>query len=108
MELTRLAPEVTPLMGVGIEATLTFFLFFVIASCVLQQNAQAGLYIGFTVVVCALVGGAVTGASMNPARSLAPALVANHWDEHWVYWMGPLLGSAVAAIAAKFIWQKEP
>ena len=65
---TQLAPDVSLIAGVGIEAVLTFFLFFVIATCVLQKQPQAGLYIGFTVTLCALVGGALTGASMNPAR----------------------------------------
>ncbi len=50
--VTHLATNVSPLMGLGIEAVLTFFLFFVIATCVLQQHPQPGLYIGFTVSPC--------------------------------------------------------
>lgn len=105
--VTQLAPDVSPLVGVGIEAVLTFFLFFVIASCVLQQHPQPGLYIGFTVTLCALAGGALTGASMNPARSFAPALSANLWTYHWAYWLGPILGAVIAALAAKFLWRSN-
>jgi aquaporin TIP len=105
--VTQLAPDVSPLVGIGIEAVLTFFLFFVIATCVMQQHPQPGLYIGFTVTLCAVAGGALTGASMNPARSFAPALAANVWTHHWVYWLGPMLGAVVAALATKFLWQDD-
>jgi aquaporin TIP len=105
--VTQLAPDVSPLVGMGIEAVLTFFLFFVIASCVIQQHPQPGLYVGFTVILCAVAGGSLTGASMNPARSFAPALVANFWTHHWVYWLGPILGAVVAALAAQFLWQAK-
>ena len=105
--VTQLTPDVSPFIGVGIEAVLTFFLFFVIASCVLQQHPQPGLYIGFTVTLCAIAGGALTGASMNPARSFAPALAANDWTHHWVYWVGPILGASVAALTARFIWRDK-
>jgi MIP family channel proteins len=104
---TQLAPDVSPFIGVGIEAVLTFFLFFVIATCVMQQHPQPGLYIGFTVTLCAIAGGALTGASMNPARSFAPALAANIWTQHWVYWLGPILGATLAALVAKFLWQEK-
>jgi aquaporin TIP len=104
--VTQLAPDISSFIGVGIEAVLTFFLFFVIATCVIQQHPQPGLYIGFTVTLCAIAGGALTGASMNPARSFAPALAANIWTQHWVYWLGPILGAVIAALTAKFLWQK--
>ncbi len=102
---TRLAPDLTPWAGVAIEVILTFFLMFVIATCVIQRQIAAGLYIGLTVSLCALAGGALTGASMNPARSLGPALVGGVWGAHWVYWLGPILGAVLAALAAKYLWQ---
>ena len=71
---TLLAPGVSLVQGAAIEVILTFFLMFVIATCVIQKQALAGVYIGFTVTVGAIAGGALTGASMNPARSFAPAL----------------------------------
>jgi aquaporin TIP len=103
---TQLAPGISPLIGIGIEAVLTFFLFFVIASCVIQHHPQPGLYIGFTVTLCAIAGGALTSASMNPARSFAPALATNVWTYHWVYWVGPILGAIIAALVARFLWQE--
>lgn len=105
--VTQLAPDISPLIGVWIEVILTFFLFFVIATCVIQQHPQPGLYIGFTVTLCAVAGGAITGASMNPARSFAPALAANLWTYHWVYWLGPILGAVLAALTARFLWQEK-
>jgi aquaporin TIP len=104
---TQLAPDISPMIGIGIEAVLTFFLFFVIASCVLQQQPQPGLYIGFTVTLCAIAGGALTGASMNPARSFAPALAARDWAHQWVYWLGPMLGASIAALVARFLWREK-
>lgn len=105
--VTQLASDISPLLGLGIEVILTFFLFFVIASCVMQKQPQAGLYIGFTVTLCALAGGALTGASMNPARSFAPALFSGVWQYHWIYWLGPILGAVLAAFAAKYFWNPE-
>ena len=42
---------------------------------------------------------------MNPARSFAPALAANLWTHHWVYWLGPIVGALLAGFAARFLWQ---
>ena len=102
---TLLAPGVSLVQGVAIETILTFFLMFVIAACVIQKQALAGVYIGFTVTLGAIAGGAVTGASMNPARSFAPALLSGEWSQHWLYWFAPIVGAAVAALAAAYLWQ---
>ena len=104
---TQLAADITPWVGVGLEAILTFFLMFVIVTIVIQKHALDGLYIGLTVALGALAGGALTGASMNPARSFGPALIGNIWTLHWVYWLGPLLGAVVAAFTAQYLWQAE-
>ena len=58
----------------------------------------AGFGIGLVVTADILAGGPLTGASMNPARSFGPALISGHWDNHLVYWIGPLLGGAIAAL----------
>ena len=102
---TLLAPGVGVMQGVAIEIILTFFLMFVIAACVIQKQALAGVYIGFTVTLGAIAGGAMTGASMNPARSFAPALFSGEWSQHWLYWLAPIVGAAVAALAAAYLWQ---
>jgi aquaporin Z len=56
----------------------------------------AGLAIGFTVGFCALLG-PLTGSSMNPARSLGPAIMLNLWTAHWLYWVAPITGMVAAA-----------
>ena len=104
---TTLAPHLTPWTGIGVEAILTFFLMFVIATMVIQKHALAGIYIGLTVGLGALSGGVLTGASMNPARTFGPALIGDIWAAHWVYWVGPILGASIAALAAEFLWQRD-
>jgi MIP family channel proteins len=82
-----------------LETILTFILMFVIFGSGLDRRAPigfAGIAIGLTVMVEAAVMGPITGASMNPARSLAPALVAGLWQHHWVYWVAPILGAQLA------------
>lgn len=102
---TLLAAELSVLQGIFIELILSFFLMLVIASCVIQKQLQAGLYIGFTVTLCAIAGGSLTGASMNPARSFAPALFSGNWAHHWLYWLAPILGASLAGLSAKYLWQ---
>ncbi len=88
------------------ETVLTFFLMFVIISVATDTRAEgtmAGIAIGLTVSLCALVGGAVTGASMNPARSLAPALFEQKLDSLWIYLTAPFAGSILAAFTYKAI-----
>lgn len=78
------------------EFLLTFILMFVITAVATDSRAvgeMAGLAIGGTVCLAALFGGPITGASMNPARSLGPALVLGQWDYFYVYMIGPLLGA---------------
>ena len=61
------------------------------------------LLIGLTVTVCHLLLIPYTGTSINPARSLGPALVSNTWGDHWVFWVGPLLGGAIGGVLYKFV-----
>jgi MIP family channel proteins len=94
-------PTIGPKMGVAIEAILTFFLVTVIFGTAVDPRAPAGfagLAIGLTITVDVLMGGALTGAAMNPARAFGPALASHYWQDQWVYWVGPLLGGGVAAI----------
>lgn len=81
------------------EVVMTFFLMFVIirvATGSKDQGLMAGIAIGATVTLDALFGGPISGASMNPARSLAPALVAWQVADLWLYIVAPLLGAALA------------
>ncbi len=98
--------------GVLVEAVLTFVLVFAVFATAMDRRGMANLapmVIGFAVLVDHLVGVPLTGASMNPARSFGPALVADFWDDHWVYWLGPLIGGGLAAFVYyfTFMWGRE-
>jgi aquaporin NIP len=95
------APVGNPLRALGIEILLTAVLMFVIVSVATDTRAVgelAAVAIGGTVALDALWGGPITGASMNPARSFGPALVAGSWPSHWIYWVGPIIGALLGAI----------
>ncbi len=82
-----------------LETVLTFILMFVITGTALDPRAVkgfAGLAIGLTVGFEDASMGTISGASMNPARSLGPALLSNTWQYHWIYWVGPILGAQLA------------
>lgn len=93
-------PAVPLARAFGIEVLLSFFLMFVITSVATDARAQgqlAAVAIGGTVALCALMGGPLTGASMNPARSLGPALVAGVAQGQWLYLVAPVIGAALGA-----------
>ena len=97
----RLAPEITPTLGMLLEATMAFMLVIVIFGSAVDPRAPkgfAGIAIGFTLIGNILVGASLTGAAFNPARAFGPALVVGHWQDQWIYWVGPMLGAAVAAL----------
>jgi MIP family channel proteins len=95
-----LASGVTRTTGMIFEALMTFFLVFVFFATAVDKdgafNKIAGFAIGLTVTIGVLLGGPFTGAALNPARAFGPALAANHWTNHGVYWIGPLAGGVVA------------
>lgn len=91
-----------------LETVLTFILMFVIFGSGLDKRAPsgfAGLAIGLTVFVEAACMGPITGASMNPARSFGPAIIAGIWQHQWVYWAAPILGAQIAVIVCKILTQ---
>lgn len=95
------APSGSDAQSLAMEAVLTFFLMLVITAVATDTRAvgeAAALAIGGKVALDALVGGPISGASMNPARSLGPALVSGDLSHIWVYVAGPILGAAVAAV----------
>jgi aquaporin NIP len=84
---------------------------FVIISVATDTRAvgsAAALAIGGTIALDAAVGGPVTGASMNPARSLGPALATAEWTDLWIYFVGPLAGAALGAGAYQLIRGPTP
>ena len=83
------------------EFILTFILMLVISASAVHGKAIkdfAGIAIGFTVGFEAMFAGPITGASMNPARSIAPALVSGNLEHLWLYIVATILGAATAAI----------
>ena len=83
-----------------VEFLLSFVLMFVIMAVATDDRVADGfapIAVGLTVAFCALMGGPLTGASMNPARSFGPAVIGTLWDRHWVYWLAPLAGMVAAA-----------
>ncbi|BBM97251.1 aquaporin TIP [Marchantia polymorpha subsp. ruderalis] len=98
-----LGAGVSVMSGLVLEIVLTFSLVFVIyATAVDPKKGSIGivapLAIGFTVLANHFIGVPFTGASMNPARSFGPALINWTWTNHWVYWVGPLIGAAIAGL----------
>jgi aquaporin NIP len=89
-----------------LEVLLTGVLMFVIISIATDTRAvgtPAALAIGFSVVLDALWGGPISGASMNPARSFGPALVAGIWTDQWMYWLAPIAGAIIGAILYQWL-----
>lgn len=83
-----------------LEFVLTFILMFVIMGVARDDRSggrMAGVAIGSTIALEAILGGPISGASMNPARSFAPALVSGNFQWHWIYWAAPISGSIAGA-----------
>src|SRR5206468_5352831 len=89
--------------GVVIELILTFFLVWVVFGTAADPGGAfksiAGLAIGLTITLDILMGGALTGAAMNPARAFGPELLQNDWTNAWIYYAGPAIGGVLAAAA---------
>jgi aquaporin NIP len=101
-ELGTTAPSVGVGSALVYEALLSAFLMFVIMAVATDTRAvgaAAAIAIGGTIGLDALFGGPVTGASMNPARSLGPALAAWDWHDLWIYLVAPIAGAAAGGLA---------
>ncbi len=103
-----------PSVGTGAaltyEIVLTAILMFVVMAVATDTRAvgpAAAIAVGGAVGLDALFGGGVTGASMNPARSLGPALVASEWSHFWIYVLGPVVGAIIGALLYQLV-RHEP
>jgi aquaporin NIP len=104
-----------PSVGVGAallyEGLMSLLLMLVIISVATDTRAlgaPAAIAIGAAVALDAAFGGPLTGASMNPARSLGPAVVSGTWTDFWVYVVGPLLGAPLGALAYQYMRGEHP
>ncbi|WOL09324.1 putative aquaporin TIP4-3 [Canna indica] len=110
-----LAAGMDGLQGVIMEIVLTFSLLFSVYGTIVDPNKTKGiiaglgpLLVGLVVGANILAGGSFSGASMNPARSFGPALASWNWTDHWVYWVGPLLGGALAGLVYEHVFAVSP
>src|SRR4051794_34176141 len=97
--------------AVVVETVLSALLMFVIMAVATDTRAVgagAAIAIGGVVLLDILVGGGVSGASMNPARSFGPALASGQWDDFWIWIVGPVVGTALGALAYQFIRGEQP
>jgi aquaporin Z len=104
-------PHFSGLTAMLCELVLTFTLMLVILMTAQQEatiGKQAALAVGFIIAVCGLAAGPISGASMNPARTIAPQILAGAFGNIWIYAVGPLLGSAVAVLVYELICGGPP
>jgi len=98
-----------PMSALWLEMIFTFFLVTTIFLVAVHKKAPAGIHgisIGGMVFLLHLVGVPLTGASMNPARTLGPAIASGFWEFHWVYWVGPIIGGIIAGLIMNYIFVK--
>ena len=100
-------PAGSVVQSLALEVVITFFLMFVILGATAHGasgSVLAGIVIGGTVALCALFAGPISGASMNPARSLGPALVSGELSHMWLYVVGPVAGAALAVAGYRAVY----
>ncbi len=107
-------PAVSDSVGVGqailVEAILTLFLVHAVLATAVDERGPKAIFpfsIGLVLTMDILVGGPLTGAAMNPARAFGPALASGSWANHYVYWIGPILGGIAAALIYNKFFAKK-
>jgi MIP family channel proteins len=96
------AHDFTRLSGMILEGIATFFLVLTVFATAVDEHSWfrpvAGFAIGLSVTLGMIVCGPFTGGALNPARAFGPALASGHWQNHGVYWVGPLAGGFLAGL----------
>jgi MIP family channel proteins len=104
-----LGDGIGPAAGITIEAILTVLLLLAVFGTAIDRRAPkiGGLAIGLAVTADILMGGPLTGAAMNPARWFGPAVASGAFDDWYVWWIGPLLGAAIAALLYRYALEER-
>jgi len=91
------------------EIVLTFLLVITIFGTAIDKRAPkvGGLYVGLAVLMAVIMGGPISGAALNPARWLGPAVIGGDYADAWVFWVGPVAGSALASIVNTMFLQEK-
>lgn len=100
---------ITPGIGFVVEAILTFFLVNAVMNAGISGKVThvAGIAIGFTLISCILIGGPLTGASLNPARTIGPGLILGDFSDLWVYLLGPVVGGVGAGLLYRGLFEER-
>ncbi len=99
-------PIIEDLKAFILELLLTYFLMVVIINVSTgskETGTMAGIAIGGVVLLEAMFAGPITKASMNPARSLGPALLSGHWEHQWLYFIAPIIGALLAVLTCRLV-----
>ncbi|XP_025757563.1 aquaporin AQPAe.a isoform X1 [Oreochromis niloticus] len=109
--VNRVPLELNAAKALGIEVLCTFQMVFTVFSVEDQRRRESpepgNLAIGLAHTAGVLIGARFSGASMNPARSLGPAIITGFWEDHWVYWIGPVLGAILAGMSHEFFFARS-
>lgn len=109
--VTKLGTDVGAGEGFLLELLFTFILVFTVFSITDAKKKVepygTTLGIGIVILVCHVCLIPFTGCGINPTRSFGPAVMMDFWDDHWIYWIGPLLGAALAALLYHFLFFVE-
>ncbi|XP_070575149.1 aquaporin-4-like isoform X3 [Ptychodera flava] len=109
--VTSLGPGVSIEQGFAIEYLITFVLLLTVFATIdpdrKDLQGSAPLSIGLSVTIGCLFAIQYTGASMNSARSFGPAVIMNSWQDHWIYWAGPVLGGITAGVVYEYLFSAK-
>ncbi|XP_032377725.1 aquaporin-4 [Etheostoma spectabile] len=109
--VNRVPIELNAAQALGMEVLCTFQMVFTVFSVEDQRRRESpepgNLAIGLAHTAGVLIGGRFSGASMNPARSLGPAIITGFWENHWVYLIGPVIGAMLAGVSHEFFFARS-